>query len=1271
MEGTRVQLLDDVQNLALSRTSAHIVWIVGMAGTGKTSIALTLCRRLAEIPTVLLGGTFFCSRSAGEIDRTNARLIIPTLAVVLSRQVPGYAQALAAELRSDPDIASKVASVQVERLLVKPLENIETLDRQIIFVIDALDECADQNQLAELIDALADFRSRQPVKFLFTSRPEMHIRDTSITDTRLSSIVHLCTVGHELVTNDIRLYLERSLQKVSKSSVWYTADDLDDLAILSAGLFIFASTALAYILGRRDVPGRSERLRTVKNQHSTSVLATGPLDRMYSLVLTQASNPNVYEPTELDETRRIVAVILSARAPLTVKALADLLGLSPEHLRGALNELHAVVFVPEQDSVGELRTLHASFGDFIFTRAPEDIRIGKEFGHNELARACLQRMTAEDLCFNISRSPSSYKPNSEIMPGWIAHSLVYACLHWAHHIAPASRSFSFDKIIDSVLRQKLLFWLETLSVTARIGHASGLLLIAAAAVSSNSSYIDKALIFLQVTLPGVLQFLRDANSFVTSSHEAIKRSAPHIYLSALPFASKDSLIYQTFSSLLTGIPVIETFGINRNNGHSVMVLAGHSKLVTAIAYSPGGKVIASGSYDGTVRLWDALSGAETSSPLKSNSGAVISVAYTSGGDRLVVGTRNGYVMAWDTTTGRLILPPLHLHTDDVNAVAVSPDGRTIASASDDSTVALCHPSADHIVGHILRGHEICAEALSFSPDGTMLASGGMEGIICLWDYRLGHLLREPLKVGDVVIFSVSFSRDSTLLASGSSDHVARVWNVLNGQQLRSYSGHKGFVNSVAFAPDGLSLASGSSDLTVRIWNLYDQNFEDASLVLRGHSRTVKIVSYSNDGQYIASGSSDGIIRVWNASGKSSLDLQMDGHTDPVLAVTISHDSRFIASASADGTARVWDAQTCEQMYPPLVGHEQQVLSIAFSSDDQCIATGSEDTTIRLWNARTGQPVPQELRGHTSGVTGIVFSPNSLHLASASDDKTVRFWEVATGKPAEVPQIRWDNAVHSVRYPPNGGVIAFVKMIDAVECFDALTDRHRRIFHMALQQLAYVGLTDSLAAHQAGVNVSQYVTSLAFSTESTQIVVTSDDILARFSVHARQRDTAFPSHPQLVKAVTYSPDGLLIASIADDQAVRLWDANTLERLEPILYSHAHHVYSVAISSDGRFLVSGSRDKTVRRWDLEKIRSLHKNRSQSPLASLTFARYEEGWLVSPSNELLLWVPPEYRGHLEIGDYSRVIATHRAVVTANDDMLHQGEQWTRCWRSDVFVS
>jgi len=489
MEGTRVSLLDETKRLLAVRSGVHMVWITGMAGTGKTSIALTLCRTLIKEPTIVLGGTFFCSRFVGAVERTDVRRIIPTLVAVLARRVPTYAKALALQLKDDPDIGHKAIRIQVEHLLVKPLEGLEPLGCPIVFVIDALDECSDQEKLAELINALAYFTSPTPVKFLITSRPEMHIRETLIANTSFSSIVQLHSINPALVTADIRLYIKETFEKATSTSAWYTEDDIDELVTLSGGLFIFASTALAYIMGRKHATGRSERLRTVKMQTGSSALAAAPLDRMYSLVLTQASDPEVVEPTELDETRRIIAVVLSARSPLTLKEFAEVLGISSEYLREALERVHAVILIPEKDDQGELRALHASFGDFIFTRAPQHIRIRKESGHNELARGCLQRLAAADLCFNISRSATSYRANPSATSDWIATSLVYACLHWAHHINLALATSTFDRRVDSVLRHKLLFWLELLSVTGEVGRASGILRIAASTVSSCPIFI--------------------------------------------------------------------------------------------------------------------------------------------------------------------------------------------------------------------------------------------------------------------------------------------------------------------------------------------------------------------------------------------------------------------------------------------------------------------------------------------------------------------------------------------------------------------------------------------------------------------------------------------------------------------------------------------------------------------------------------------------------------------------------------------------------------
>ena len=180
------------------------------------------------------------------------------------------------------------------------------------------------------------------------------------------------------------------------------------------------------------------------------------------------------------------------------------------------------------------------------------------------------------------------------------------------------------------------------------------------------------------------RFLRDANSFVASSRAAIEWSAPHIYLSALPFASKDSLIFQDFSSLLSGVVSVETFGIDRHGGRLIMNLTGHEDTVRSIAYSRDGKLIASGSADGTVRIWSTLTGEETMAPLQSGEGGVNCVAFTRDGQRVLSGMDDHNVYIWDVQIGRTAMPPLRGHSDTVYSVALSPDGKLIASGSGDN-----------------------------------------------------------------------------------------------------------------------------------------------------------------------------------------------------------------------------------------------------------------------------------------------------------------------------------------------------------------------------------------------------------------------------------------------------------------------------------------------------------------------------------------------------------------------------------------------------------
>jgi len=460
-----------------------IFWLAGMAGTGKTSIALSLCRLLRNSPDLCLASGFFCSRSAGGIARRDVRRILPTLAVLLACQSMEFAVALASELEKDRRVGHKPVGDQIGPLICTPLAALATSNRSIVFIIDALDELSDEKEVAALLRILADFKCKANVKFILTSRPEMHIRGTPISSTEHSTILHLHTIEKLGVSSDIRFYLRNKLQDAAIDATWYTDDDVELLVKLSDGLFIFASTVLNFILGREGDEDRQDRLRMVTSTVSNRTAATSAIDKVYELVITEATKSDIVEHHELERLKCILGCVLTARVSLSVDALASLIDMTPGRLRGSLERLHSLVHIPDDNSQPGVRTLHASFGDYLFQRAPTHIMIASTYGHDTLARGCLRRMAGSDLCFNVSQSQSSFEPNPKTPPDWIPLSLIYACLHWAHHIDTASDSSAYDQEIHTSFRPKFLFWLEVLSVMHKTGVASGLLRIAHSAVS--------------------------------------------------------------------------------------------------------------------------------------------------------------------------------------------------------------------------------------------------------------------------------------------------------------------------------------------------------------------------------------------------------------------------------------------------------------------------------------------------------------------------------------------------------------------------------------------------------------------------------------------------------------------------------------------------------------------------------------------------------------------------------------------------------------------
>ncbi|HSV65974.1 MAG TPA: caspase family protein [Mycobacteriales bacterium] len=284
--------------------------------------------------------------------------------------------------------------------------------------------------------------------------------------------------------------------------------------------------------------------------------------------------------------------------------------------------------------------------------------------------------------------------------------------------------------------------------------------------------------------------------------------------------------------------------------------------------------------------------------------AVYAVAFSPDGKTLATGSGDGTLRLWDYTTGLPIGPPLTGHADSVRAVTFSPDGKTLASASDDRTVRLWNPTTGQPIGQPLKGHNDAIRAMAFSPDGKTLATGSDDHTVRLWNPTTRQPIGPPLTGHTNWVWSVAFSRDGRTLATAGVDENVRLWNPTTRQPIGPpLTGHTDAIQAMAFSPDGKTLATGSDDRTVRLWNPTTR--QPIGQPLTGHTGHVRAVAFSPDGKILATGSEDGRVRLWNPTTHQPIGPPLTGHTDWVNAVAFSPDGKTLATGSADDTVRLW------------------------------------------------------------------------------------------------------------------------------------------------------------------------------------------------------------------------------------------------------------------------------------------------------------------------------------------------------------------------------
>jgi len=280
---------------------------------------------------------------------------------------------------------------------------------------------------------------------------------------------------------------------------------------------------------------------------------------------------------------------------------------------------------------------------------------------------------------------------------------------------------------------------------------------------------------------------------------------------------------------------------------------------------------------------------------------IYAVAWSPGGTRLASGSGDRMVQVWDASNGAHPFT-YHGHERAVYAVTWSPTGARIASGSGDHTVRVWD-AVDGGHPYIYQDHLDAVTAVAWSPDGTKIASSSLDDTARVWNADgSGHLYTYPGHFASVQ--AVAWSPGSKRIASGSADKTVQVWDATDGGHPLTYAGHTGTVNAVAWSPDGKHIASGSNDGTVQVWNAVDGS---PVFTYRGHSSWVASVAWSPDGGRIASGSGDNTVQVWDASDGGHPFIYK-GHTNRVFTVVWLPGGKRVASGSADQTVQVWQGE---------------------------------------------------------------------------------------------------------------------------------------------------------------------------------------------------------------------------------------------------------------------------------------------------------------------------------------------------------------------------